>query len=157
VKSGTGCTQLHFNEWTAGTGMEFIHITDTSMKGWFLLKVPLKGHFLYACSAPEATPVCDPVHLDLIPPMPGLARVWPDYDCTEGCSVAAKASGGLLGGGGDAKNVIEPAAKGDMWLEASLKLPGPVNLYACTNLESSPECKLVLPLPKTRGSWPWDL
>lgn len=148
VKVAEGCTQLHFNDWTAGTGMEFIHITDTSMKGWFVLKVPLKGHFLFACSDPEGTPKCDPVNLDLLPPMPGLARVFPDYDCQEGCSVPAKGGGGGLsigGGGGETKNVIEGAAKGDMWLEASLKLPGPVNLYSCTGLESSPVCKLVLP------------
>ncbi|MCK6527643.1 PDZ domain-containing protein [Myxococcota bacterium] len=156
VKTVQDCKQVYFEKWTPATSLEFIHVTDSSMKGWLKLSVPVVGDYLLACEDPKGEPRCTEVELELRPPLAGIDRVWPDYDCDKGCSqpapgASAGGGGGLpipglgKGGGGAKPNVVQAARQGDMWMQASLKLPGPVNLYACRNLESKPECRLALP------------
>ncbi len=150
------CKQVYLEHWTPATKLEFIHVSESSMKGWLKMSVPVYGDILLACEDPKGSPSCEEVDLELRPPLAAIARVWPDYPCKEGCSSpapgASSGGGGGLpipglggGGGGPKNNVVEPAAYGTMWLHAALKLPGPINLYACRNLESKPECRLTLP------------
>jgi len=143
------CEFVPLPDFVPATELDFLHVTEDSQAGWLRVRVPVVGDFLMACYNPESGPRCEKIDLELRPPLAGLEREWPGYD---GAAPVADGGGGpmaALAGGGPAapgpEGAIEPAKKGDMWLSASLKVPGPVNLYACRNLESSPECELTIP------------
>jgi len=144
------CKQVYLGNWSPASKIRFLHISDDSQKAWMVVSVPALGDFLYACSDPEGKAACDPVELELRPPTASYKRVWPDYPCAEGCPGAAASSGGglmggMTGGGGPSAPVIESSARGNIWLSAAIKMPGAVNLYACRNLETAPECQLAIP------------
>lgn len=144
VKSVASCTQVYMDEWKTGTSLSFIHITDKSQKGWLRVRAPGLGDYLLACQDPTGAPSCASVELELRPATSNFSRVWPDYDCSFACETDTCCGGKVLPETSPA-SVIEPAAKGDMWLELGIKVPGPVNLYACRNLETAPECQLTVP------------
>lgn len=142
------CEFVPLPDFVPATQLDFLHVTEDSQAGWLRVRVPVVGDFLMACYDPETNPSCKKIDLELRPPLAGLEREWPGYDN----AALADTGGGpmaMLTGGGPAApgpdGAIEPAKKGDMWLSASLKLPGPVNLYACRGLEGSPECELTIP------------
>ena len=143
------CKQVYLGDWVAASTLEFLHISEGSMKAWVKITVPVMGDYLLACEDPKGAPKCTPVELDLRPPLASLTREWPSYPCPDGCPGAAAAAGGpmggLMGGSGAPKHVIAPASRGDLLISAALKVPGPVNLYACRNLEKAPECQLSIP------------
>ena len=54
----------------------------------------------------------------------------------------------MMGGGAPSvppSGVIEPGSKGNMWMSAGVKPAGPINLYACRDLNGNPECQLAIP------------
>jgi hypothetical protein len=143
------CDPVPLPDFYPATVLNFLHISDDSQAAWLRVSVPVLGDYLMACFDPEGKPHCDIVDLELRPPTATLAREWPDYEDV-GAAAAAGGGGPLAAlSGGDAPlppaAIIEPPMKGDMWLSAALKIPGPLNLYACRNLEGRPECKLAIP------------
>lgn len=145
VSNIDNCTPVYLNDWRNGASMSFLHVSDRTQSGWLKLSVPTQPDHILACKSPEGTPECEDVRLALLPPASSVKRIWPDYACDKGCEGGG---GGLMGGGSlnaAAQGVIEPAANGTMLVQGGPALPGAVNLYACRNLESSPECELTVP------------
>jgi hypothetical protein len=140
----TDCTQVFFSEWKTASKMRFLHVTDKSQKGWLVLSAPAMGEYLYACQDPEGTPACRLMELELRPPMAKFDRTWPQYDCKFECGDKAGSCAETLPET-DARRVIETVDKADFLMEAAPVAPGPVNLYACKGLESSPTCELTVP------------
>jgi hypothetical protein len=143
VTNVTECVQVYFEDWKPASKMSFIHVTDTSQRGWLKLSVPVLGDYLFACSDPEGTPACARVDLDLRPALASFSRTWPAYDCKPECTAGTNCESATLPTT-DARRVIETAEKGDMLLQLGI-VPGPSNLYACRNLESAPACELTIP------------
>lgn len=144
------CKPVPLPDWVPATTLNFIHISEDSMAAWLNVSVPVVGDYLMACFDPEGRPYCEKVDLELRPPLCSLEREWPDYDLVGGSAGAAGGGGpmaGLMGGATSLlpEEIIEPPDKADMWLSGAIKVPGPVNLYACRSLDGEPECKLAIP------------
>ncbi len=142
------CQFVPLPDFVPATELDFLHVTEDSQAGWLRVRVPVVGDFLMACYNPESGPRCEKVDLELRPPLAGLEREWPAYAVAPAADAGGGPMAALTGGAPPApgpEGAIAPAKKGDMWLSASLKVPGPVNLYACRNLESRPECELTIP------------
>ena len=149
VLQASTCRLVPLPDWNTATSLNFLHVSNDSMAAWLKVTPPLQGDTLMACYSPETAPKCESVKLELNPPLANYERAWPSYD---GGAAAGDSGGGLmgaLGGGGGSKGpeqLLEPASKADMWMSAGVKMPGPVNLYACRGLaDNAPECELAIP------------
>ncbi len=149
VLQASTCRLVPLPDWNIATSLNFLHVTDDSMAAWLKVTPPAKGDTLMACYEPETSPKCQRVKIELNPPLANYEREWPGYD---GGDAGGGGGGGLmgaLGGGGGSKGpeqLLEPAAKADMWMSAGVKITGPANLYACRGLaDRKPECELAIP------------
>lgn len=153
VKDVTRCNPVPLPDFMPGTSLEFIHIDNKTQAAWLKVTAPPFGDSLMACYEPESNqPRCSKVKLEAAPPVASLDRIWPAYAGDDAADSGGGGGGGLLGGlGGGApagpSNAarIEGASASNMWLTASIPVPGPVNLYACRGLASEPECQLAVP------------
>ncbi len=136
------CTQVYFNDWRSGTKLSFLHVTDATMDGWLKLTAPGFGDVLLTCADPEGTPMCDVIELEVRPKLASYSRVWPGQDCVFDCGT--ECCGDSLPES-DPQRLIEAAAKADIWLQIGPRIPGPVNLYACTGLGAEAKCQLSVP------------
>jgi hypothetical protein len=143
------CDPVPLPDFMPATSLAFIHIDKDTMAAWLRVSVPVFGDSLMACYSPEDKPYCEKIKLELAPPMTDLKRVWPDYAAG---AAAPAGGGGMMGGmmgGGDSGPpkgaIMEDGSKGDMWLSAGIVVPGPINLYACKNLNEGPVCGLSVP------------
>jgi len=147
------CNPVPLPDFMPATSLDFIHIDDKTQAAWLKVTVPVLGDSLMACYDPEGSPRCEKITLEAAPPVVAIDRIWPAYKSEGAAGQSASGRGGPLGAlagavapSGPSKAArIEPASKGAMWLTASIPVPGPVNLYACRNLSSSPECQLAVP------------
>ncbi|GEM_PF-3525117 len=146
------CDPVPLPDFMPATSLTFLHIDKDTMAAWLRVSVPAFGDSLMACYSPEDKPRCEEVKLKLAPPMTELKRVWPDYETPAGAAAAPAAGGGMMGGlmgGGDSGPpkgaLLEDGSKGNMWLSAGIIVPGPVNLYACIDLNDDPKCTLAIP------------
>ncbi|HCP45428.1 MAG TPA: hypothetical protein DIU15_05270 [Deltaproteobacteria bacterium] len=147
------CNPVPLPDFMPATSLDFIHIDDKTQAAWLKVTVPVLGDTLMACYDPEGSPRCEKITLEAAPPVLTIDRIWPAYDAGDSGGQHASAQGGILGGrGGTIVSTgpskaarIEPSSKGSMWLSASIPVPGPVNLYACRNLATEPECQLSVP------------
>jgi len=152
------CKPVPLPDFTHAATLKMIHISEDSAAAWLSVQVPVAGDFLMACYDPEGGPYCEKVRLEVRPPGAKIERQWPHYgnpeECPCGGGGGAAASGGggpmsMMGGGGGPsippEDIIEDPARGDMWLSAAVAVPGPINLYACRDLEGDPECRLTVP------------
>jgi hypothetical protein len=134
------CQQVYFNEWKTATKLEFLHVTDATQMGWLKLSAPGMGDYLLACTDPEGAPSCTAVDLELRPPLASYKRIWPNKHCASECDEAFSSLPEW-----DARRIIGPQIEATMWLQVGTKIGGSLNLYACRNLDSTPECELTLP------------
>lgn len=140
VGSVETCTQVTFDAWRPTANMEMLHVTSNSQDAWFKLSSKGVGDTLYACSNPEGSPVCERIPLTDAPEvLVSLKRVWPRHACVEECGGEAPMSQD------GARQVIEPKAYADMWLQLSVTGPGSANLYACRGLGKAPACVPAVP------------
>jgi len=144
------CRPVPLPDFVPMTSLKFFHVDEDTQAGWLNVSVPIVGDFLMACYDPEGSPYCEKVPMELRPPvLVSYKREWPGYDHAP--DAAAGGGGGpmaMMGGGAPSvppEGVIEPGSKGDMWLSAGAKPPGPINLYACRDLNGNPECQLAIP------------
>ena len=145
------CEPVPLPDFMPATTLSFLHVDKESMAAWLRVSVPGFGDSLMACYSPEDKPRCEKVTLKLAPPMTDLKRVWPAYDHA-GAAAAVSGGGGPLAGltgGGDSgpppEALLEDPSKGNMWLSAGIVVPGPVNMYACKDLNGEPTCGLAVP------------
>jgi len=153
------CKPVPLPDFTHAATLSMIHISEDSAAAWLKVSVPISGDFLMACYDPEGGPYCEKVRLEVRPPGAKIAREWPHYGNPEECPCGGGGGGadaggggglmgGMMGGGGPSipvDDIIEDAARADMWLSAAVAVPGPINLYACRNLDGDPECRLTVP------------
>jgi hypothetical protein len=150
VMIASTCRLVPLPDWNTATSLNFIHVTDDTLAGWLRVTPPGQGDTLMACYEPETAPKCKTVKIEMRPPLPTYAREWPAYAPAPGGgdSGGGGLMGGLMGGGGSMgpETLLEPSSKSDMWMSAGVKVPGPVNLYACRGLaDRKPECELSIP------------
>ena len=150
VASVDTCQFVPLQYWTPNTKLDFFHISGDSsdQAGWLRVSTMGMGDFLLACYNPEDdAPYCKEVTHELRPPaMVQMERHWPEYETDD----SSGGGGGLGFGGGKPQltpeTVIGKKSRSDMWLSTGIKMPGPINLYACRKLHSSqPECQLAIP------------
>ncbi len=141
IASVDRCDPVPLPDFMPATALSFLHIDKTSMAAWLRVSVPGFGDSLMACYSPEDKPRCEKISLELAPPMTDLKRVWPAYDHA---GAAAAASGGG-DSGPPPEALLEDPSKGNMWLSAGIIVPGPVNMYACKDLNGEPTCGLAVP------------
>ena len=136
VASMGTCTPLRFDDWRPGADLDLLHVSQEDARAWLRMHIPGLGAFLYACSAPTGEPTCERVDLDLLPANSHLQRIWPPLP-TRGCDPSTDPTSPAC--------VTAPADESDLWIQAGPTRHGPVNLYACTGLATTPTCTLTVP------------
>ncbi|MFM2160629.1 MAG: hypothetical protein RLZZ383_141 [Pseudomonadota bacterium] len=141
VSVAARCQQVFFEAWAVGARIQVLHVDAQTQRAWVVLSAGGDADVLYACEAPEASPRCQAVPLELRPPLARLHVAWPPpptrLACeAPGCPFVPPTSPALR---------VGPASAGQLWLEAAAPTAGAVNLYACRDLNGSPNCALSVP------------
>ena len=131
-----------------GSVLERWFVDPESGSAWFRISAPPMGDFLLACFDPRGAPYCTVVDIEERPPIAllsllgrekagGLTGLLPS-PLAAGSPTPALPERGLCCGHDQDWNSSR------FWMVAALPAPGPVNLYSCGGLNSTPACDLAV-------------